>query len=151
MKVYAFSALAFVAVFGLAFVVTKVATPAQKPPVFEYETASRPSRIAFLTAEAAAIGTSIDHTLGKLAAMKEPLLNPEARLITFRIVVGSKAAAKLTSRASRMFRYRTLCPGYMGSALSKHGIKVVQKFLAANGTGKLMRVSLSNKICAQVL
>ena len=152
MKFYAVSGLAFLIGIGLAFAGTKIMTPAKQPePPFNFDTAERPDRLAFLSSEAAQIGASIETSLGGLMEMDQPLLNPETRRITYRIHVDGRDSASFDPRALKMQIYPKLCPGYVESPLGKQSIAVIQKFVAKNGTGTLMKIVLSNRVCSRFI
>ena len=152
MKVYAVSGLAFLIGIGLAFAGTKIMTPAKQPePPFNFDTAKRPDRMAFLSDQAAPIGASIEASLGGVMEMDRPLLNPETRRITYRIHVGARVAASFDRRALKMQIYPKLCPDYVESPLGKQGVAVIQKFVARNGTGTLMKIVLSNRVCSHFI
>ena len=152
MKFYAFSGLAFLIGIGLAFAGTKLMTPAkQLEPTFNYATAKRPDRLAFLAAEAAPITASIEASLAGMMELDKPLLNPETRRITYRIHVDGRIAANFDARKLKMQIYPQLCPGYIKSPLGQHGVAVIQRFVAKSGTGTLMKIMLSNRICTQFI
>lgn len=152
MKFYAFSGLAFLIGIGLAFAGTQMMKPAKQPePPFNYATAKRADRMSFLATEAAPITASVEASLAGVMQLEKPLLNPETRRITYRINVDGRLAAGFDARKLKMQIYPQLCPGYIKSPLGQHGVSVIQKFVATNGTGTLMKIMLSNRICSQFI
>ena len=152
MKFYAFSGLAFLIGIGLAFAGTQIMKPGKQPePPFNYATAKRAERMAFLAAEAAPITASIEASLAGVMALDKPLLNPETRRIIYRIHVDGRLAASFDKRKLKMQIYPQLCPGYIKSPLGQNGVAVVQKFVAKNGTGTLMKIMLSNSVCTHFI